>query len=389
MKRKNFSIILSIFVYVFTELLSYAGLSIVDSYFQIQYRPVDTLSINHRLIIKRFIKQNTNYFVFDSDLGWTISANGSTHLYRSNSIGIRSNREYTPAPSPDVVRIAAFGDSFTHCANVSNQETWQVVMERTDPHIEALNFGVDAYGLDQAYLRYLKLGKKYQPDIVIIGFMPENLKRNVNTFRPFYFSSTNFPFAKPRFIVKDKALSLITIPMRKSGDYENLLQRPRKVLSALGNNDHYYKNHYKSTILDYSPFVRLVTILSFSVSERTMENPIIFDNIYNQNSEAYLVTIRLIDAFYDAVIENGSLPIIAILPANDDVSNFQKQGIKQYSPLLSYLRARNYNYVDLMDVLGNVDTNLVFDGHYSSYGNELVARHILSYIDNRKFKPKR
>ena len=41
-------------------------------------------------------------------------------------------------------------------------------------------------GWTKSFLRYLKVGTTYNPDIVFIGYMSENIARNVNIFRPFY-----------------------------------------------------------------------------------------------------------------------------------------------------------------------------------------------------------
>ena len=58
-------------------------------------------------------------------------------------------------------------------------------MESYGSHIEALNFGVGGFGLDQAYLRYLEDGIQYNSHIVLIGFMSENIYRNVIPIVPF------------------------------------------------------------------------------------------------------------------------------------------------------------------------------------------------------------
>ena len=41
-------------------------------------------------------------------------------------------------------------------------------------------FGVGAYGMDQAYLRWKKHGAKFHPHIVIFGFVAGNVQDNVN-----------------------------------------------------------------------------------------------------------------------------------------------------------------------------------------------------------------
>ena len=52
--------------------------------------------------------------------------------------------------------------------------------------IEVLNLGVGGYGTDQAYLKYILTKKNLDADMVLIGYMSDNLNRNVNTFRTFY-----------------------------------------------------------------------------------------------------------------------------------------------------------------------------------------------------------
>src|SRR3954454_15907201 len=75
--------------------------------------------------LERIAAQDT-YIAFDQTLGWTVSRSMSRPsnqaMYTSNGAGMRSLREYTldlPETGP---RLAAFGDSFTHCDDVENDE---------------------------------------------------------------------------------------------------------------------------------------------------------------------------------------------------------------------------------------------------------------------------
>ena len=158
MKKFYYWIILVTIVWGFTELFSYGGLFLLNKYHHIKYEPVDMISTRHADIINNFIEQKTNYISFSSTLGWSIKENGSSELYQANSSGVRSNREYAFSPPRGVRRISTFGDSFTHCDDVKNNETWQAIMESYDSNIEVINFGVGGFGLDQAYLRYLEYG---------------------------------------------------------------------------------------------------------------------------------------------------------------------------------------------------------------------------------------
>lgn len=381
MKKRHYWLILVIIAYGLIELFSYGGLFLLVKLRRINYEPVDVLSNRHADIIDRFIREETNYVLFSSTLGWSIKENGTSRLYQSNSSGIRSDKEYALHPPRGILRVSTFGDSFTHCSDVKNGETWQAFMESYDSNLEVINFGVGSYGLDQAYLRYLEDGRQYRSHIVLIGFMSENIYRNVNTFRPFYFSNAGIPLAKPRFEIKSEKLSLIPNPLYRLDDYKMLLLYPQEVLSKLGVNDYYYQKRYKSNMLDWSPTVRLIRILLYKVSHKLSQQTIVINGRYNENSEAFIVTKKIFDEFYETAINNRSVPIILIFPNKVDIIQYLRQKEKRYSPLLSYFNTRGYKHIDLMDAFENTDIKASFVGyHYSPLANMLVAKHVHNYL---------
>jgi hypothetical protein len=380
---KNFKhwTVLVIITYGFIELISYGGLFLLNNYRQIKYEPIDVISTRHSDIINNFIEQKTNYVSYSSSLGWTIKENGSSRLYQANSAGIRSHKEYAFTPPRGIRRISTFGDSYTHCDNVKNNETWQAVLESYDSNREALNFGVGGFGLDQAYLRYLEKGYKYKSHIVLIGFMSENIYRSVNTYRPFYYAKTGVPLTKPRFVVENDELSLIPNPMQKLQDYKTLLHS-RDVLSEVGINDYYYNRRYASNIFDWSPNVRLAKILVHKVKKKLHNEDIIINGQYNENAEAFIVIKKIFDEFHNEVIDNGSMPIILVFPNKYDVLQYQRQNEKIYSPLLTFFMSRGYKYIDLMDAFEGAVVKDLFVDHYSPLANMLVAKHIHNYLNN-------
>ena len=117
--------------------------------------------------IKQHFKSST-YDIYDPDLGWThrpgaISNHG---FYSTNLAGIRTSSPditFSKTPPAGVLRIALFGDSFTYGSNVPYENTWGYYLENNlkqcGLNTEVLNFGVGAYGMDQAYLRWVKLGR--------------------------------------------------------------------------------------------------------------------------------------------------------------------------------------------------------------------------------------
>ncbi len=47
----------------------------------------------------------------------------------------------------------------------------------------------------------------------MLGFQPEDMKRDLNLLRPLYDPRTRLPFAKPRFVLEDEGIRLIDVPV--------------------------------------------------------------------------------------------------------------------------------------------------------------------------------
>ena len=96
-----------------------------------------------------------NYLEVDPNLGWTLSPGGYVGeevIYQADASGLRVLPGAPPMdPDEPKLRIAAFGDSFTHCDEVPFEECWTHRVER-ETGARVFNAGVPGYGTDQAYL---------------------------------------------------------------------------------------------------------------------------------------------------------------------------------------------------------------------------------------------
>lgn len=102
---------------------------------------------------------------------------------RINSKGLR-DREFDYKKEPNTYRIGVFGDSFTFGEGVQNNETYPKLLEHllnadeqisaAGKKIEVLNFGIGKTGTSHQYALYRKEGKKYDLDLVILGFLGAN-----------------------------------------------------------------------------------------------------------------------------------------------------------------------------------------------------------------------
>ena len=173
--------------------------------------------------MKELSEREHVYTGYDPDLGWVQVPNGRSDdgLNFANSAGYRAASTDAPGADPEaargVLRIALFGDSFTHGSQVRFEDSWGYVLERqlneAGLRAEVLNFGAGGYGMDQAFLRWRKQGRAYRPDVVLFGFLDRDVRRNLNLVRRIGHPTSGNPYSKPRFVLDDGgSLRLINTP---------------------------------------------------------------------------------------------------------------------------------------------------------------------------------
>lgn len=386
-RKLAFSVVLLAFLWLIVELICLGGLWALKRYKEVEYQPtlLDDLRGKHKGSLQAHLADSSSYLIFDPDLGWTIRPNGNKAQYKANSKGLRATREYSLQPPPDKVRVAAFGDSFTHASGVPTGFTWEERLEQLDPGLELMNFGIPGSEPGQGLLRYRREGVQYRPAIVLIGMMSENINRAVNTFRPFYFARSGIPFSKPRFALEGSRLVLIENPLRTQEAYRELLRDPGRVLPRLGEHDYFYRRNHRRSRLDFLPSVRFARIMY----DRYFRQPIFTpQGRYNTRSEAYQVSFRVLDQFYREALANGSLPVIVLFPQRRDVRLRHQGEPVTYQPLLEELRRRGYRTIDLADGFERYDPEAEMTEknflHYPKQGNEMAGRWIRDVLARQR-----
>ena len=328
------------------------------------------------------IAAHDTYIAFDQALGWTVSPATSraanSAIYTSNGAGMRATREYELAPPETGPRLAAFGDSFTHCDDVENDECWTAQLEAEVPGAEVLNFGVAGYAPDQAWLRYQREGRAYRPCAVMIGFMVENVNRMVNRFRPFYQPDTGITLGKPRYLLQGDGLELLPLPARSALDYADAAWVERE----LGPHDFwYYHGLFAGDLLDSSQFVRLGRTVAY---QRRFE-PLRADNedardiawAYRPESEGLELAGRVLIQFARQVEADGATPVVLIFGRKSDVVALKNNDKKVYEPLLQRLNRADVSTIDLTERLyqesRRTGVERLIDKHYRALGNAVVA----------------
>lgn len=387
-KKKIYISILLIFTYGLFELASWAMLIILKKNWGLEYAPalLYSFSESNKKALTHLLQENTKKWigVYSPTLGWSNKKGGRTKLYRTNSQSIRGDRKYSLTPPNQTLRISTFGDSFTFSSDVSNEDAWAERLTSMHPDLEVLNFGVAGYGLDQALLRYKQDGIQFNSHINLIGFMTENINRNVNIYRPFYRPFTEMPLAKPRFILKNNKLVLIKNPMDPFSKYQELLDHPEKVLPRLAVDD-FFPNHFfsKEWPIDFLPSIRLFKIVAFKVYQKFTP---LTARQYQHGTPAFKITVRIFDEFVRTSLQNNALPIILIFPRINDIIQYQKGEPREYNSLIKNLEEKGYLVIDLLEVFIEQSPieNLkeLFITHYSPEANQWVATYIFNYLKN-------
>jgi hypothetical protein len=130
---------------------------------------------------------------YDESLGWAPIKNfsSSDNIWSKQvtitAAGFRLNGDdASPIEASNFSGILVVGDSYTFGAEVGDHETWPAYLEKLTG-IVVLNGGVSGYGIDQMYIRAKQLLATYSPKILILSFIPDDLRRvTVRRFKPYY-----------------------------------------------------------------------------------------------------------------------------------------------------------------------------------------------------------
>lgn len=133
-------------------------------------------------------KGTPGFYVSDPVLGIRLNANYDgwfagvpAHV---NALGFRDTRDYDLAKPPGTFRIIVLGDSVTFGHGTLFETSYPYLLEqrlkawRPSTNWQVWNLGVPGYNTGQE-LSYLdEVGPRFQPDLVIVGFYPNDLTNN-------------------------------------------------------------------------------------------------------------------------------------------------------------------------------------------------------------------
>ena len=190
-----------------------------------------------------FKKNNYSYY-----LGWDKKPkqqnydviDGEKKFYSTDKKGFRYSNNKNKKNT-----IATFGDSYTFCRHVKDNETWQEII-CCKKKIFISNYGVGNYGLDQAYLKYKKTKLSKNTKIVIFGFVPETICRIQSGWKN-YLEFGNIHGFKPFCKIVNNKFLIFKNPLKPSDNFSTL----HEVIKKTQKIDRFYKEKYLKNLLKF------------------------------------------------------------------------------------------------------------------------------------------
>jgi hypothetical protein len=340
--------------------------------------------------IDNYLNSRASYVTYDPDLGRTNRPNGvsETGMYRANADGLRANRDFALTGDPDTIRIALLGDSFTHGSDVQFEESWGHLLEQNlrdrGLNVEVLNFGVGGYGMDQIYLRWQKDAVRYQPDIVLYGFIPYNVGRNLTIYRAFCHTETSLPFFKPRFMLSgpEDQLKLVNSPTVAPEEIVPTLQTFED--SPLAEYDYYFHvEDYRDRLWFKSRLIGLAatSLDNLSPEVNTCDDLKETPASYSLDGEPSRLALAIVRDFEIDVTAHDAKFFLLHMPTNPSLEKGKRGESVVYQELLTEFDNR-YDVIDPSPAfLQERISRMIGKGlHFTPRGNEIFATYVADGI---------
>lgn len=334
---------------------------------------------------------------YHSEFGWLLNDKSfrdglnnsmSVYTYR-NPDGERMMSNY----AGKTCRINTYGDSFTQCHQVSDNETWQEVLAA---HIQepVRNFGIGGWSAWQAYLRMLKEEKRTPGDLIIFNFYDDDHLRNLDSWR-------NIRARKhPQHI--EATLPFLKVDIGKGiiKPFPNPCPKPEMYYKLCNLEETYrlFKDDFALRIMiahqkssEENPGKKYQDLIELSrthgIETRIDESETLSkaaDSIHRE--AAIFSSCKLVEMIEEYARLNKKRVLYVLSYPAQYIAAHYGSGARWDQKFIDYLKARNLDYVDLsqkhIDDFSSYKTEFntyltrFFIGHYNPAGNFFCAHAI-------------
>lgn len=333
---------------------------------------------------ERRASDTAKFFDYDDVLGWkgkpyaegVSLETGVPVSVRLNARGVRERD--VPVEKPNGrVRILILGDSQTWGLGVEQGQRYSEVLDgllrQGGFQAEVLNFGVNGYGTDQAYLLFKQAGAEYRPDLVVLGFYWNDLFENAHP--------TAWGYPKPQFVQSvDGSLELRNVPvparaMREGeGSFVGLPQAADESGGAgRGSVKRWLEDHSRAFRLLASAFRQNPLLYRLAVESGLAGGP-----RRDSESTEWQITKRLLVMLNKAVHETGAELLVLVIPERSDL---EMATYPFRRPLIEDLCALNcLDVFPALKAAGPADTLFDHTGHLRVKGHAVIGQSIFTYL---------
>lgn len=293
---------------------------------------------------------------YDERIGWVQLPNldlenqyGPGVFLRTDARGFRGRREVDDDVPAGRTRIVCSGDSFTLGYGVNDDQTWCQLLATLDPRRETVNMGQGGYGVDQAYLWYLRDGMSLSHQAQVLAVDAVAFERmRYETF---------LGYGRPVLREVDGVLTVTNAPIPRTGYLLPWLTQNAKAFAEL-----------RSMQL----FIKIASRFAGPYAGRSLD-------------DVRATAGRIVADLRAANGRKGSRLVLVFLPVPTDYDRGESDPWRRW--LRDAAAAEEIPYLDLVDELRRLPERewaALFDpatGHYGVEGNRHVARLIAAELD--------
>ncbi len=334
-------------------------------------------------------KRPGEVFQYDAELGWvhheavgSTGVDGTKVFYNYESDGARKVINFPGRPS----RIRTYGDSFTHCSQANNNETWE---EYLAAHLQepVRNYGVGGYGVYQAYRRMLKVEKQIPGGYIILNIWDDDHYRNLDAWRSIRFGyGSRCGFTLPHLRVD--------VAKGRCEQRENVSKTPDD-LHKLCDEDYLWRTFRDDPVLKMVMAARkgggnisdeLVNpvAVTFGIPDEKIADTEMAKKIKKIHTEAALFATRNIVTWAEAFAKEAGKKLMIMLSfGRGNVANDLSGRPRFDRSFVDWLEGKAYPVIDMRDAFAedykkvkvdvNQDLKPFYNGHHTPRGNFTTA----------------
>jgi hypothetical protein len=334
-------------------------------------------------------KRPGEIFQYDAELGWvhheaigSTGVDGSKVFYRYEPDGARRVVNFPGRPS----RVRTYGDSFTHCSQANDTETWQ---EYLAAHIQEpiRNYGVGGHSVYQAYRRMLKVERQIAGGYIILNIWDDDHYRNLDAWRSIRFgygSRCGFTLPHLRVDVAKGSCEQRENVSKTSDDLYNLCDE-----------DYLWRTFKDDPILQMvmaaregggglsSELIRPVAV-TFGIPDEVVADTALAKRIKRIHTEAALFASRNVVTWAETFARENDKKLMVMLSfGRGNVARHLSGAPRFDQAFADWLKARSSPILDMLEVFAadykryevDVDAYLApfYNGHHTPRGNFFTA----------------